>query len=96
MIIKRMICLTVSLLILAVSLCSCSKAPKIEETSTMKYVQNFGLGINLGNTFEACGEWISKDEVKNFETAWGSPIITREIIQGYADAGFGVVRVPVY
>lgn len=95
MIIKRIICLTVSLLILAVSLCSCSKAPKIEETSTMKYVQNFGLGINLGNTFEACGEWISKDEVKNFETAWGSPIITREIIQGYADAGFGVVRVPV-
>ena len=27
--------------------------------------------------------------------AWGSPIITKEMIKGYADEGFGVLRIPV-
>lgn len=92
----RIVWLLTTLVVLVVSLCSCgSNAIEIPESSTMEYVQNFGLGINLGNTFEACGSWINDDEVSNFETAWGSPIITKEIIQGYADSGFGVIRVPV-
>lgn len=63
--------------------------------STMEYVKNLGIGINLGNTFEACGSWINPGSVKNYETAWGSPVITEEIIKGYAESGFGVIRVPV-
>ena len=65
------------------------------EQTTMEVVKDMGIGINLGNTLEACGNWISKSSVVNFETAWGSPIITQAMIQGYADAGFGVLRVPV-
>lgn len=63
--------------------------------TTMEYVKSLGIGINLGNTFEACGSWITPGSVTNYETAWGSPVITEEIIKGYADAGFGVIRVPV-
>lgn len=68
---------------------------KISELTTMELVREMGYGINLGNTFESCGDWINSDNVSAYETAWGSPIITREAIQGYADAGFGVLRIPV-
>lgn len=54
-----------------------------------------GYGINLGNALESCGDWINGTTVSKYETAWGSPIITREAINGYADAGFGVLRIPV-
>jgi endoglucanase len=63
--------------------------------TTMELVYDMGIGINLGNTLEACGDWIRGRVVRDFETAWGSPIITEELIKGYADAGFGVVRIPV-
>lgn len=63
--------------------------------TTAQIVKDMGIGINLGNTFEACGTWISKSAPSNYEVAWGSPIITQAMIQGYADAGFGVLRVPV-
>ena len=51
--------------------------------------------INLWNTLESCGNWLHTTNVSTYETAWGSPIITREAIQGYADGGFGVLRIPV-
>ena len=67
----------------------------IRDISTTEVVNEMGIGINLGNTFESCGDWIDSSSVSNYEKAWGSPEITPEIIQGYADAGFGVLRVPV-
>lgn len=63
--------------------------------TTMQLVREMGIGINLGNTFEACGDWINPGNIQNYETAWGSPVITEEMIQGYAKAGFGVLRIPV-
>lgn len=72
--------------------------------STMEIVEDMGYGINLGNTFEStvdwdAGEnWIEQygDGTPNaYETAWGSPTVTEKMIQGYADEGFGVLRVPV-
>lgn len=67
----------------------------MRDMTTMEIVRDMGLGINLGNTFESCGSWINDGSVKNYETAWGSPVITREMIQGYADEGFGSLRIPV-
>lgn len=67
----------------------------ISDMTTMEYVRKMGYGINLGNTFESCGNWLHSTDVSVYETAWGSPVITREAIQGYADAGFGVLRIPV-
>lgn len=67
-----------------------------DSLTTMEVVRNMGLGINLGNTFEACGAWINKDGgVKAYETAWGSPEVTEDLIKGYSNCGFGVLRIPV-
>ena len=69
---------------------------EIRDMTTVELVHDMGQGINLGNTLEACGSWISPSGgVFGYETAWGSPIITQEAIQGYADLGFGVLRIPV-
>lgn len=67
--------------------------------TTAELVREMGIGINLGNTYESFGDWIEKwgdGSVESYETAWGSPVITQKIIQGYADAGFGVLRIPVH
>lgn len=66
------------------------------ESSAQEIVYDMGIGINLGNTMEACGDWIDKTGgVKAYETAWGSPEITAKMISGYAEAGFKTLRVPV-
>lgn len=67
----------------------------MRDITTMELVREMGYGINLGNTFEACGDWINGKTPNDFQQAWGSPIITEEIIQTYANAGFGVLRIPV-
>jgi len=58
--------------------------------TTMQVVKDMGLGINLGNTFDSEGS-----NENNYETAWGSPKITKAMIDGYRDAGFKTVRIPV-
>ncbi len=68
---------------------------QMRDITTMELVQEMGLGINLGNTFESCGDWISNTSVTNYETGWGSPVVTEELIKGYKSCGFGVLRVPV-
>jgi endoglucanase len=70
-------------------------ASGMRDITTTELVKEMGLGINLGNTFESCGTWINSSSVTNYETAWGSPVITKETIEGYAAEGFGVIRVPV-
>lgn len=70
----------------------------MRDMTTMEIVRDMGVGINLGNTFESCGDWIAQwgdGTPKSYETAWGSPEITQDMIQGYADEGFGVIRIPV-
>ena len=95
--------------VLAVLSCSCGNSSKEENSkkeadsnprtemrddmTTSQIVEEMGLGINLGNTLEACGDWIdSSGGVNSYETAWGSPTITEDMIAGYAAAGFDSVR----
>jgi endoglucanase len=63
--------------------------------TTVQLVNQMGLGINLGNTLEAVSPWVSNPTIANLETSWGSPRITREIIEGYKAAGFDTLRIPV-
>ena len=70
----------------------------MRDISTMELVKDMGIGINLGNTYESCGDWILQwgdGTPESFETAWGSPVITENIIKGYAEAGFDTLRIPV-
>ena len=82
-----------------------SAAGTMREISTMELVHDMGIGINLGNTLECCVGWDQDDWVKaanggnptaeNYETAWGSPVLSKELIAGMAKEGFGVLRIPV-
>jgi endoglucanase len=71
----------------------------MRDMTTQQIVEDMGLGINLGNTFESVCHWLPGGScgptVTDYETGWGSPVITRAIIQGYKAAGFKTVRVPV-
>jgi len=66
-----------------------------EKLTTFQLIDEMGLGINLGNTLDATGDWINPSSISNYEQAWGSPIITKEIIEGYAKAGYSSLRIPV-
>ena len=69
---------------------------------------NMGLGWNLGNTMEAyeatdCDkityEWMpvsGDNKPSDYETCWGAPVTTQEMIDGVKAAGFNTVRIPVY
>lgn len=71
-----------------------------------EYVKDMGIGINLGNTMEAFWEdkgnktsgamTIGANKPSNYETCWGAVETTQEIIDGYKNAGFSTVRIPVY
>lgn len=55
-------------------------------------------GWNLGNTLDSCGDWIVQSttgSTRSFETAWGNPLVTRQLIADVKAAGFNAVRVPV-
>lgn len=56
-----------------------------------------GNGINLGNTMEAYGRaTLGTDaSVSTYETYWGQPVTTAEMIQGMKDCGFDTIRIPV-
>lgn len=97
--IYRILSLALTVCISAVCLAGCDTSAEGKrendplEMTTAEVVADMGVGINLGNTFECSGVYYA--DVTGFETAWGSPVVTREMIQGYKDAGFGVLRVPV-
>jgi endoglucanase len=74
----------------------------MRDISTMALVKDMGLGINLGNTLESACNWDAENcwigtsgGVTAYETAWGSPVITKPMIDGYKTAGFKTVRIPV-
>lgn len=66
-------------------------------------VVHMGIGWNLGNTLESnSGDidnmWIeafTSRTPKDYETAWGQPQATRELIHMLREEGFGAIRVPV-
>jgi len=61
-------------------------------------VAGMKTGWNLGNTLDSYGDWIVQwgdGSTASFETAWGQPVTTPELMKAFAAAGFGAVRVPV-
>jgi len=68
------------------------------ETS-FELVENLKMGYNLGNTLDAnpWGDWWdpSTKTIADWETSWGQPLTTQEIIDAIAEKGFNIIRVPV-
>lgn len=67
------------------------------ELTSLEFVDLLGNGINLGNTMEAYGHVVlgTEAEVSAYETYWGQPVTTQEMITGMHEAGFDTLRVPV-
>ncbi len=66
--------------------------------TALELVHMMGNGTNLGNTMEACDSSIGSlfmDDPSYYETTWGQPVTTQEMIQGMKDAGFDTLRIPV-
>ena len=67
--------------------------------SAYDFVLNMGMGYNLGNTLDSKpeGSWWDPTgkTTADWETAWGQPVTTPEIINTIAERGFTVFRIPV-
>lgn len=71
--------------------------PTLGLITAQEVIQEMGLGWNLGNTLDAYDYSKSWDgaDWRSWETCWGQPVTSPELLQMIKDAGFGVVRVPV-
>lgn len=70
----------------------------IRENLTAIDVANLmGNGINLGNTMEAYGHnsYGVDADTSAYETLWGQPVTTQEMITAMKGAGFDSLRIPV-
>ena len=92
------------LCLLAVLLMVCGGAAAASETdldslTAVEMTRLMGNGINLGNTMEACDNGARAGNVTDdpayYETLWGEPVTTEEMIRGMKEAGFDTLRIPV-
>ena len=100
---KKMICLFLVLL----TLCTCLPAlaegtsgddgTVREDLTAVEATRLMGNGINLGNTLEACDNTRGRyaDDPAVYETAWGQPVTTQDMLDGMKAAGFDTLRIPV-
>ena len=77
----------------------CLPASAEEELSSLALTRRMGNGTNLGNTMEACNNGAqygrTTDDPSYYETLWGQPVTTREMIHALKEAGFDSLRIPV-
>ena len=65
--------------------------------TALELSKKMGNGINLSNTLEAFGAeelGLGKDP-KEYETFWGQPVTTTELMKLYKESGFDTIRIPV-
>lgn len=66
----------------------------MRKISSKQMLTEMGAGITLGDSFSANGLGSDKS-VEEYETYFKNPIVTKELINAYADCGFSAVRIPV-
>lgn len=68
-----------------------------EALTAVEATRLMGNGINLGNTMEACDNTRGRyaDDPAVYETAWGQPVTTQDMLDGMKAAGFDTLRIPV-
>ena len=100
---KAMIILT-ALLIACICAALCGAAAEgadadLSGLNAVEMTRVMGNGINLGNTMEACNGGASggstSDDPAFYETMWGQPVTTPEMLRGMKAAGFDTIRIPV-
>lgn len=72
----------------------CCQQMKME--SAREAVNKMKIGWNLGNTLDALGKKGTKCVTpQDWETSWGQPVTTRQMIHAFKERGFNVIRIPV-
>ncbi len=66
-----------------------------EDLDAIELTRLMGNGINLGNTMESGNGKGTTADVKLYETNWGQPETTQEMITGMKNAGFDSIRIPI-
>jgi endoglucanase len=94
---KLLLAAPLALLLLAAACSAQDTADIDQELTALELVRLMGNGINLGNTMEACNssERIPNRDPSVYETMWGQPVTTQEMITGMKEAGFKTLRIPV-
>ncbi|MDR1836903.1 MAG: glycoside hydrolase family 5 protein [Treponema sp.] len=100
---KTIVCL--NLLVAGILFSACKPASKTEveasgsfgDISAVELAGNIKIGWNLGNTLDTTDLfWLARNaSVRQFETAWGNPVTTKEMLDAVWNAGFNAVRIPV-
>jgi endoglucanase len=65
--------------------------------TSIELAMAMGNGINLGNTMEAYGrpKFGTSGSPTEYETFWGQPVTTQNIVSAFKKAGFDSLRIPV-
>ncbi len=66
---------------------------KIPESEAMQFLQQMGVGWNLGNTFDAHADYAFRDEM-SIESSWVGVLTSEQIFDVLAQTGFRTVRIP--
>ncbi len=66
-----------------------------EELTAIELTELMGNGINLGNTMESGNGKGADAAITLYETNWGQPVTTQEMITGMKNAGFDTLRIPI-
>lgn len=70
--------------------------PEMEALTAAEVVSQMKIGWNLGNTMDATNNTLLKTMApEKWETGWGNPVTTQELIHTVIDRGFNVIRIPV-
>lgn len=68
----------------------------LETLTAAEIVKDMRMGWNLGNTLDCTRDDLIRVEAAfKFETAWGNPRTTQELIDAVIAQGFNVIRIPV-
>jgi len=70
---------------------------ELKSLNALDFVKRLGNGINLGNTMEAYGHpsYVSGTDPTSFESLWGQPYTTQEMMDDMKEMGFDTIRIPV-
>lgn len=80
-------------------LTSCTKReekPPMRDITSIELIKEMRIGWNLGNTLDSViSEPDGNETPEKWETAWGQPVTTKDMIDRVKAQGFNVLRVPV-
>lgn len=66
----------------------------MRKITSQQLLSTLGAGITLGDSFDSYGAGEGKT-IEEYETYLENPVVTAELFEAYAKAGFSVVRIPV-